>query len=844
MENSNYFISSWLSADLASPKSFCALKDGEAITDPTDTEHLMNLGLSNIGIAFSNSEVKTKNGHDLVCLQSDSPKFEQWAMANNHLYERSSSGELTVFLAVNDASKIPSSFKVQDGLIKVFSSYGTKDVLLTGKGISRHRLSDKPIHLAQEMGKIGGNVNAPQIGFVSGYGQFHTNEADPNKPHKKLTPYTTVTPNEIIELVKKPSNVAKKEARWLIPSTLPSRVFATQSIKGQFHLLWIDLDKNAPQLAVVDQILHDEVGGQYLIYNTSSATQENPKSRALVFLDKPLSGGDWVLAQQVFIELLASKGIEVDPRVQEPAQLCYLPNRPNANSHYEYIVRMEGDYFDPLRAWGVQIDLKRSERLKSKQDMQELKSLAQERRKSLKKSDKGLIDCFNDFYTVEELLLKAGYAQWEHDPTHFMHPHSESQSFSAHVKNGRVYTLSPNDPLYTADKSNGAHDAFSAFEVLFHGGDRNSALQDAGARWLSIDGEPFNTVRQREWKEDQKSLAVGSTNKPMEKLMQMKVTKDIVEHIEDAKFIYRNLIVQAHLIAICSQGNGGKTTIFVHISAELAREGFNVIYVNADASAPDLKRYLDHAEQNGYTLINPDLTNGSPEMVIDSLKGLSQQKDADLINTVLILDTLKKFADLMSKSKAKEFNSILRSLTSKGMTVICLSHTNKYNDKDGKPVFEGTGDLRNDFDELIYLLPVKNPDGTLTVSTEADKVRAKIVNMTFTLFPDGKVKVNDEYIDTSAIATYQKHLEEDELLIQFIQEQICFTSKSPTELIQISKDQKLGFSQRKIYQVLKRYSNGISPDPKWLAMPAPNFGNRYGLIDDDFKKSALGAKLK
>ena len=37
----------------------------------------------------------------------------------------------------------------------------------------------------------------------------------------------------------------------------------------------------------------------------------------------------------------------------------------------------------------------------------------------------------------------------------------------------------------------------------------------------------------------------------------------------------------------------------------------------------------------------------------------------------------------MSKQKAKDLYSIFRKLTSKGMTIICLAHTNKYDDRDG-----------------------------------------------------------------------------------------------------------------------------------------------------------------
>ena len=68
-------------------------------------------------------------------------------------------------------------------------------------------------------------------------------------------------------------------------------------------------------------------------------------------------------------------------------------------------------------------------------------------------------------------------------------------------------------------------------------------------------------------------------------------------------------------------------------------------------------------------------------------------------NIVLIVDTLKKFVELMSKGGARLFFSLMRALTQRGATVILLGHTNKHRGPDGKLVFEGVGDVRADVDE-------------------------------------------------------------------------------------------------------------------------------------------------
>jgi len=94
---------------------------------------------------------------------------------------------------------------------------------------------------------------------------------------------------------------------------------------------------------------------------------------------------------------------------------------------------------------------------------------------------KSPIEAFNTAYLVEEILEQAGYDQ---RGDQFRHPNSESGSFSASVQNRRVHTLSSADPLWTGGGGVGAHDAFSVFTVLYHGGDRTKAIKDACNKWL------------------------------------------------------------------------------------------------------------------------------------------------------------------------------------------------------------------------------------------------------------------------------------------------------------------------------------------------------------------------
>ena len=166
------------------------------------------------------------------------------------------------------------------------------------------------------------------IKMTSGFGQFHTNEPDPAKPDKKLTPYLTIGYADICAMVDKPPSVSKAQAQWLIPSSHHSRNFKEQEERGRFHMLWADLDDHPPTLPDLAVMLESIIGGSdYEIYNTSSATPDNQKARILIPLSEPLSGADWMLAQQTLNDKLEALGIKPDRASERPAQLCYLPNR-------------------------------------------------------------------------------------------------------------------------------------------------------------------------------------------------------------------------------------------------------------------------------------------------------------------------------------------------------------------------------------------------------------------------------------------------------------------------------------------------------------------------------------
>lgn len=304
--------------------------------------------------------------------------------------------------------------------------------------------------------------------------------------------------------------------------------------------------------------------------------------------------------------------------------------------------------------------------------------------------------------------------------------------------------------------------------------------------------------------------------------------------IADAKFIVPGLIVDGLVHAIIAEPNGGKTTLMMHLAPQMVNAGYRVVYVNADISAPHAVAARRQAEEGGFHLALPDFQRSSSMETVRRELELLAAQEGDLSGNVVIIDTLKKMVDVIQKGQAKRCYNMLRQLSARGMTVICLGHTNKHKDGDGKPVYEGTGDLRADVDNLIYLHPRKEPDGSITVSTDPDKTRAALVPLTFHIAADRSVTQCGEYIDVAADTAARIQLDKDSLLIEAITAAIEAGHETQSAIVSAAAD---AGSKGQVRAVLKRYRDDLWREQRGFAR------NRciYSLLSqENWKTGKLG----
>lgn len=196
----------------------------------------------------------------------------------------------------------------------------------------------------------------------------------------------------------------------------------------------------------------------------------------------------------------------------------------------------------------------------------------------------------------------------------------------------------------------------------------------------------------------------GSRN-PLKKFSITQSLEEVRANTRDAKPALDPIASQGQATVIYAPPNTGKTLITMHMLRESIRKGYltgdQVFYINCDDSAKGLLEKGEIAKQSGFEMLAP----GYSGFNVEGLKSLMVQMAASGSSrgTVLILDTLKKFVDVMDKSESRTFGSICRAFCMKGGTLIALSHVNKRRDNSGALIYSGTSDIADDFD-CVYTL--------------------------------------------------------------------------------------------------------------------------------------------
>lgn len=229
------------------------------------------------------------------------------------------------------------------------------------------------------------------------------------------------------------------------------------------------------------------------------------------------------------------------------------------------------------------------------------------------------------------------------------------------------------------------------------------------------------------------TCSTGATTSPPANLDQFVLNGQSAEMearmLEDV-FVLGRLVILGQSTVIFAKPNSGKTLLSLWLLIEAINDqriqGSNVFYVNADDSHKGLAHKLRLAEKHGFKMLAPGYAGFKASILVDVLNQMIASGEAR--GRVLILDTLKKFTDLMKKDRASEFGEVIRQFVLHGGTAIMLAHVNKHRAEDGKVIYSGTSDSVDDAD-CAYTLDIVTDDtatGIRTVKFENFKARGAV----------------------------------------------------------------------------------------------------------------------
>lgn len=194
----------------------------------------------------------------------------------------------------------------------------------------------------------------------------------------------------------------------------------------------------------------------------------------------------------------------------------------------------------------------------------------------------------------------------------------------------------------------------------------------------------------------------------LEKLTRFSITgasEQLREKMLADRFVLEGIAILGQWTTIYGSPNSGKTLITNWLLRESIKSGQiesdSVFYINADDHFRGLVEKTELAEDWCMHVIAPHHNDFAVNQIPDLMTEMA--RDGSASGIIFVLDTLKKFTDLMDKRAASDFGKAARGFVSAGGTLIALAHTNKHKNSEGKTVYSGTSDIVDDSD-CCYLI--------------------------------------------------------------------------------------------------------------------------------------------
>ena len=293
--------------------------------------------------------------------------------------------------------------------------------------------------------------------------------------------------------------------------------------------------------------------------------------------------------------------------------------------------------------------------------------------------------------------------------------------------------------------------------------------------------------------------------------------------LED-KYILGRMALLGQSTAFYAKPNAGKTLLTIWLLIESIKASNinpgDVYYFNADDNHKGITYKLSLAEKYGFLMLAPGYHGFNTEMLPNILFEMVENDMAS--GKVLILDTLKKFTDIMDKRATTKFGGGIRQFVSKGGSVIMLAHVNKHNDAEGNVVYSGTSDIVDDADCCYTLQIIEDTPEDKVVEFTNFKDRGDVAKKALFAYSNAEGVMYGDLLESvtklddqeskriTARNTMRDKLEKNQNIIDAITDAITNGINIKTELIKDARD-ATGESKKRVITVLSEH---LGPDAR------------------------------
>jgi len=290
--------------------------------------------------------------------------------------------------------------------------------------------------------------------------------------------------------------------------------------------------------------------------------------------------------------------------------------------------------------------------------------------------------------------------------------------------------------------------------------------------------------------------------------------------------ILGNIALLGQATVIFAKQNTGKTLITLFLIIEGIKTGkfdpSKLIYINMDDDSNGLAVKARLAEEYGFQMV----ADGFHEFEAKAFRAaMVKMIEADTAQGVIIvLDTLKKFVNTMSKEKSSEFAKVIRQFVLKGGTVVALSHVNKNPGSDGKPIYSGTTDIIDDFDCGFTLMTISEDHDRHIKVVEFENIKRRgnvALNAAYCYTLESDISYNELLLSVQQIAPdqlvpikFEAAVLSDAQMISIIEGCIKDGINSKMKLSEIAAE-RAKVSQRTALKIIDKYTGDDPAINRW-----------------------------